>query len=154
MGKFKVDTITFKFFSNDIDCLISGHAETDFQGENINTILLINQVTQKLRDSGCYSVKSSQPGKSYSAKMTGADGTHPDDLLPALDTKGKPKSCPDCGGTLGIWVGKAGKDAKNPGKQFGKYVHAQKSSCGWDKDRTKPQWVPQSVLDNLLNKGS
>ncbi len=147
-----MDNITVKFILQEIDCLVSCKVEVDSDRDSISVIKLLNDLTEKLRAAGAYSLKTNQPGKSYAHKMTGSDGTHPDDLLPALEQSGKEKLCPKCGEKLGIAVIIAGPKAKNPGTKYGKYVHAAKTTCGWDKDKEQPQWVPKLVLEELLNR--
>lgn len=153
MARLKVDNISAKFFFNDVDILLSLHIETDFDTEQVNTIKLLDDFTSKLRTAGAYSVKASFQGKPYSAKESKADGTHPDDLLPAMDNQGKPKLCPQCQKPLGIAVIIAGPKANNPGQKYGKYVHAEKTACKWDKDKERPQWVKKEILAELLNRG-
>lgn len=141
------DNISFKFILNGIDCLMTGKIELD-PGERINTMLILETVTEHLRAAGATSLKrGGEPVKGYAHSVTGATGTHPDDLLPGY------KACPDCGKPLGIVVIKAGPKAANPGKKFGKYIHAEPApECAYDKDKAHPQWVRGDVFEAALGE--
>lgn len=130
--KFVSDSLTFKFFTkSDVDTLLTGHCEADFEGEVVNPVKIANDVSEYIRAAGGYSVKSNAPSSRPSSKLTGADGSHPDDLYPAKEKDGSPKLCPECKKPVGIYKGKAGPNAKNPGRTFYKFNHFGKTSCKW-----------------------
>jgi len=62
------------------------------------------------------------------ARAHGANGTHPDDLTPALDAYERQRYCPECQEPLYVkpWVFKSGHRKGLKGKMV---VHAKQGSC-------------------------
>jgi hypothetical protein len=76
-------------------------------------------------------VKDKQHLGSPTARAHGANGQHPDDLNPALDTNGKQKYCPWCKEPLYYFSG-ISKTGKNKGQPWERISHAREQNLKCD----------------------
>ena len=125
--KVMVEGLTLRFLMNEIDCLLHLRLEYE-QGEKADTIKFIKQFTAQLHAAGATAKQTGGYKRTYSEKMTGADGTHPDEHEPYLTPEGTQGECEDCHDKLGIKRGIVKKGVRL-GQPFALIVHTTNRKC-------------------------
>jgi len=129
--KVLVKNLTFRFLMNDIDCLVPVEVSYE-EGERASTIKFIKNFTEQLHAAGASSGKQGKYQRTYSEKMTGANGTHPDELEPYLAEDGKQVACTLCGDPLGIKRGTVKKPGVRFGQPYALIKHTTNRKCEQD----------------------
>jgi hypothetical protein len=106
----KVKKITILGRMNDINVQVEMELE---YAVGVSGIDVVKEITEYWNAAGMQPPVPGKPvDKTYSAKQTGANGTHPDDLKPFIHSDGEPYLCPVCQRKLFVEKGFSKKTQK------------------------------------------
>lgn len=117
---------------NDVN--IQVEMELEYDSKLVNGISVVKQVTEYWHTAGLEPpVPTRKTERTYSEKVTGANGQHPDELKPyfwAGETD--PAKCPDCGRQLYFATGIVkNKESRNFGETWVKwFCDKKRGGCG------------------------
>lgn len=126
----KVEKITILGRLNDINVQVEMSVE---YGEGINGIKVVDDITRYWKAAGLEPPVPGRPGgPKDTGRVAGANGQHPDDEIPFVESGGERQNCFHCGKPLYIKQGTVkNKNSSNYGNVWRKwYCPKNRGGCG------------------------